>query len=298
MHASRLTTTDKVLAVVKGGKKVSILGARMESEHIGAIMLLTMSLLCQDVVPAKAQESTNIAHQAQNPIANIISVPFENDFNPHTGFHDEFGYVLQVKPVVPFKLSEDWNLITRTIIPVIHVPDLAPGVNGATGLGDANLSLFLSPAKSGAVIWGVGPIVAFPTASHDVLGTGKYSIGPTAVGLSIQGHWLIGVLANNLFSVAGSSERMDVNQMLVQPFVNYNLPDHWYILSSPIITADWKAKPSDVWTVPVGAGVGKIVHFGKLPVNINAQYFNNVVRPEGTTDWSVRFQIQFLFPKK
>ena len=262
------------------------------------IMLLAMSVLWQGAVPARAQQSAEIAHQAQNPIANIISVPFENDFNPNTGIHDKFGYVLQVKPVVPFKLSEDWNVITRTIIPVIHVPDLAPGVNGTTGLGDVNLSLFLSPAKVGPIIWGAGPIVSFPTATQDILGTGKVSIGPTAVALSIQGHWLFGVLVNNLFSVAGPSGREDVNQMLVQPFVNYNLPGGWYLTSSPIITANWKAKSSDTWTVPVGGGVGKIVHFGKLPVNFYVQYFQNVVRPEGTTDWSVRFQVQFLFPEK
>ncbi len=260
------------------------------------IMLLAMSVLCWGAVPVRAQEEE--AHQAQNPIANLISVPFENDFNPHTGIHREFSYVLEVKPVVPFHLSEDWNLITRTIIPVIQVPDLAPGVKGTSGLGDVNLSLFLSPAKSGDIIWGAGPIVSFPTATEDILGTGKLSVGPTVAALTIQGHWLFGTLVYNLFSVEGPSGRTDVNQMLIQPFVNYNLPQGWYIVSSPIITANWKAKPREKWTVPVGGGVGKLVHFGKLPVNVYTQFFQNVTRPEGTTDWSIRFQMQFLFPKK
>ncbi len=140
--------------------------------------------------------------------------------------------------------------------------------------------------------------MSFPTATHDILGTEKFSVGPTAVALSIQGHWLFGVLVNNLFSVAGESGPEDVNQMLVQPFLNYNLPGKWYLTSSPFITANWKAKSSHIWTLPLGGGVGKIVHFGKLPVNFYVQYFQNIIRPEGTGDWSVRLQFQFLFPEK
>jgi hypothetical protein len=109
-------------------------------------------------------QNSDIAKQAQNPIARLISVPFENDFNPNTGPNKEDSYVLQMKPVVPVSLSKDWNLITRTIIPVIQTPDPAPGVNGASGLGDISLSLFLSPARVSRIIWGAGPIVSFPTA--------------------------------------------------------------------------------------------------------------------------------------
>ena len=225
-------------------------------------------------------------------------MPFENDFSPQTGANNEDSYVLQMKPVVPFSLSKDWNLITRTIIPIIQVPDLAPGVNGTTGLGDVNVSLFLSPAKVGPVIWGVGPIISFPTATESILGTKKLSVGPTVVGLRIQGHWLYGALVNNLFSVAGPSARPDVNQMLVQPFVNYNFTHGWYLVTSPVITANWEVKPDERWVVPVGGGVGKIVHFGKLPVNAHTQFFRNVQRPGGTSSWSARFQMQFLFPKK
>jgi hypothetical protein len=249
-------------------------------------------------IEAEAQETPEIAKQAQNPIATLISVPFENDFNPQTGFKKEDGYVLEMKPVVPFPLSNDWNLITRTIIPVIQVPDLAPGVDGTAGLGDVQLSLFLSPAKVGAVIWGAGPVVSFPTASQGILGTKKLSLGPTVVVLRIQGHWLFGTLVQNLTSVVGPSARADVNQMLMQPFVNYNLKHGWYLTSSPIITANWEVNPNQRWIVPVGGGVGKIVHFGKLPVNMYTQFFRNVERPDGTTHWSARFQAQLLFPKK
>jgi hypothetical protein len=267
------------------------------------MLSVAISMLCRAVVPACAQESSaqgtsEIAKQAQNPIASVISVPIENDFNPQTGINKEDSYVLQFKPVVPFKLSDDWNLITRTIVPVIQVPELAPGVNGTTGLGDIQTSLFLSPAKVGKVIWGAGPVISLPTATEDILGTKKVSIGPTAVALSIQGHWLFGTLVQNLFSVAGPSARRDVNQMLMQPFVNYNMRHGWYLTSSPIITSNWEANSNNRWTVPVGGGLGKIVHFGKLPVNSYIQFFRNVERPDGTTSWSARFQMQFLFPKK
>src|ERR1700681_4302903 len=150
----------------------------------------------------EAQATPEIAKQAQNPIANLISVPFENDFNPQTGVNKDNSYILQMKPVVPFRLSNDWILITRTIIPVIQVPDLARGVNGTTGLGDVQESLFLSPAKADRVIWGAGPAISFPTATQSILGTKKLSIGPNVVVLRSQGHWLFGTLVQNLWSVA------------------------------------------------------------------------------------------------
>jgi hypothetical protein len=261
-------------------------------------VVLALAMLSMNLQRACAQESSDIAKQAQNPIASLVSVPLENDFNPHTGVDKENSYVFELKPVVPFRLSDNWTLITRTIIPVIQVPDLAPGVSGTSGLGDVQESLFLSPAKAGPVIWGAGPVISFPTATEKILGTKKLSLGPTVVVLRSQGHWLFGSLVQNLFSVAGPSGRPDVNQMLLQPFVNYNLPHKWYLTSSPIITANWEAKSSERWVVPVGGGVGKIVHLGKQPVNVYTQFFRNVQRPDGTSSWSARFNMTFLFPKK
>jgi hypothetical protein len=160
-------------------------------------IILSLTVLFADIQSTRAQESSDIAKQAQNPIASLISVPFENDFNPHTGANKEDSYVFEMKPVVPFRLSNDWNLITRTIIPVIQVPDLAPGVSGTSGLGDVQESLFLSPTKAGPVIWGAGPVISFPTATEKILGTKKLSLGPTVVVLRSQGHWLFGSLVQN-----------------------------------------------------------------------------------------------------
>ena len=134
------------------------------------IILMSLTILIAGVQSTRAQETSNEAKQAQNPIARVISVPFENDFNPHTGISKNDEYILQVKPVVPIKLSNDWNLITRTVIPVIQTPDLTPSISGTSGVGDVSLSLFLSPSRAfHKIIWGAGPVVSFPTASQDIL---------------------------------------------------------------------------------------------------------------------------------
>ena len=249
------------------------------------------------VSQAFAQDETELAKKTQNPIADLISVPLQSNFNFGAGSKDKMIYILNVQPVIPFQLTDDWNLIMRVIMPIINQPSLFPGVGSATGLGDINPSFFLSPAKPGGVIWGIGPTITFPTASDRLLGSGKWSMGPTGVALAIQGPWVFGALLNNQWSFAGWGDKA-VNAFLLQPFVNYNLPDGWYLTSSPILTADWKAdRAGDVWTVPLGGGVGKLFRIGKLPVNTQLAAYGNVAKPEFGPDWQLRFQIQFLFPK-
>jgi hypothetical protein len=237
-----------------------------------------------------------LAKAAQNPVAKLISVPFQNNFNFGVGPNDATQYILNVQPVIPISLSEDWNLITRTIMPIINQPSPAPGVPSVFGLGDINPTFFLSPAKSGKLIWGVGPTFSFPTATDSMLGNGKWCAGPAVVALTMQGHWVIGAIANQQWSFAGWGNK-DVSAFLVQPFVNYNLPHGWYLCSAPIMTANWEANSGDKWTVPLGGGIGKIQRFGKLPLNIQLQAFYNVEKPDNAADWQLRFQVQFLFPK-
>ena len=249
-----------------------------------------------------------LVKQTQNPVADLISVPFQNNFNFAAGpKHNHQIYLLNIQPVIPVHVTEDWNVIARIITSVINLPSLAPGVGSATGLGDINPTFFLSPAKSGELIWGVGPTFTLPTASDKLLGNGKFSLGPAAVGLMMKEQWVFGALFNNQWSVAGWGGG-HVNQMLIQPFVNYNLPDHWYLVSAPIMTANWAAKGSDVWTVPLGGGIGKLFRLGqvlplegheiaKLPINTQIQFFGNVARPDDGAKWQLRFQFQFLFPK-
>lgn len=251
----------------------------------------------EHVRPSASSSTEGLAKAAQNPVADMISVPFQSNFNFGVGPSNSLQYVLNFQPVIPVHLSDDWNLITRTIIPFINQASPAPGISSDYGLGDTTLELFLSPAKPGEWIWGVGPIFQFPTATDTELGQGQWGIGPTAVVLRSDGHWLYGVLANQLWSYAGESGRPALNQMLVQPFVNYNFPHGWYLVSAPIITANWRETAGNAWTVPVGGGVGKIIRIGKLPINVQVEAFANVVRPDNGPDWQLRAQITFLFPR-
>ena len=269
-----------------------------------ALLGLMAALLLSGGVPAGAagpedESATELAKKTQNPVADLISVPFQNNFNFGVGTKDATVYILNVQPVIPIHLNHDWNLITRTIMPIINQPSLFDGPNAisgsAWGLGDINPSFFLSPAGSSRFIWGAGPTFTLPTATDWRLGSGKFSLGPTAVALTMQGPWVIGALANNQWSVAGWGDK-DVNQLLVQPFVNFNFGGGWYLTTSPIITSNWEARSSDRWTVPIGAGVGKLFKVGKLPINTSLQAYYNVEKPQYAADWQLRFQVQFLLP--
>ena len=258
------------------------------------LLLSSMILLSQ---PVSAEEKADLAKAAQNPVADMISLPFQNNTNFGIGPDDDVQNVLNIQPVIPINLNTNWNLITRTIAPLIYQPQTVPEISSEFGLGDINETVFLSPAKPGEVIWGIGPIVSMPTATSDVLGTGKWSAGASVVALTMPGRWVIGGLVSNLWSFAGDSDRADVNQFLFQYFINYNMPEGWYLTSSPTITANWEAESGEQWTVPLGGGLGKIFKIGNQPMNAQMQAFYNVETPNEGPDWSLRFQLQFLFPK-
>jgi len=244
-----------------------------------------------------ADEASEIAKQAQNPVASLISVPFQDDINFGVGPESDVQNVLEIEPVIPFKLNDDWNLITRTIIPVVEQPTLAPGVGNVTGLGDIQPSFYLSPARPGAVIWGIGPSFSFASATDRSLGSGKDSAGISAAALTIQGHWLVGALITDVVSFAGEKNRESVSQFLIEPFINYNFSHGWYLTSSPIVTANWKATSRNQWTVPVGGGGGKIFHVGHQAFNAIVQAFDNVEHPHDAGNWTLRLQLSLLFPK-
>ncbi len=247
--------------------------------------------------PESDEERTAaLAKAAQNPVANLISFPLQNNTAFGIGPYERAQNVLNIQPVIPFHITEDWLLITRTILPVVWQPNDQPR-QGWFGFGDLNPSLFLSPAKPGKLIWGVGPAFVLPTATAEQLGQGKFSLGPSVVALTTPGHWVIGALVNNVWSVAGPHERPVVNQMLLQWFVNYNIKHGWYLVTSPIVTADWRAPSGNQWVVPLGGGVGRIMKLGFQPVNITGQFYGNAVHPEGASPWGMRLQIQFLFPQ-
>jgi hypothetical protein len=249
---------------------------------------------------ARAERSAeDLAKLAQNPVGNLISVPFQNNTNLNYGPLEGNQNILNIQPVIPIEISPDWNIITRTIIPIVSQPALSPGDSRINGIGPTQISAFLSPADpKGGLIWGVGAVTQVPTATNDALGSSRWGLGPTFVVLRLsQGNpWVYGFLVNNIWSV-GHGSGGPYNNFLIQPFLNYNLESGTYLTSSPVITANFNASSGNVWTIPAGGGVGRIFKFGKLPVNMQIGAYYNVGRPEFAANWTVRAQVQFMFPK-
>jgi hypothetical protein len=253
----------------------------------------------KDQPPAEGGKDTgDLAKAVQNPVADLISVPFQNNTSYNIGVNERAANTLNIQPVIPVHLSDSVLLISRIILPISYQPDLTNTGGGSSGFGDVNPTFFFSPAKPGKLIWGVGPALILPTATQRSVGTGKWSAGPAAVALVQPGHWTIGVLASQVWSFAGPSDRSTVSLMTVQYFVNYNLAHAWYLTSSPILTFNWEAPSSEEWLVPFGGGVGKIFKLGKLPLNGSVQAYYNVRSDESTTlaRWQARVQLAFLFP--
>ena len=255
---------------------------------------------------AAGDEAAELAKKTQNPVSSMISLPLQNNFNLGVGPEGHTQYILNIQPVYPMSLSENWNWIHRLIMPVIDQPDMAPrgappavadALDGEFGLGDINYQGFLSPAKPGKIIWGIGPQLVFPTASDDILGSDKWSAGPALIVLTMQGPWVYGSVVSNVWSFAGDDDRDDVSLMTIQPFVNYNFPGGLYLKYGPIMTCNWKADSGDRWTVPIGGGVGKILKIGKQPVNMSVAAYYNVEHPDDGAEWQVQLQFQLLFPK-
>lgn len=248
---------------------------------------------------AESAEESELAKAVQNPVANLISVPFQDNIDFGIGPFYRVRNTLNIQPVVPVPLGERWNLINRVILPIIYEPHLAETRGGVFGLGDTSATFFLSPAKPGALMWGVGPVLLLPTGTSGMRGTGKWSAGPSVVLVTQPSRWTLGVLAQNVWSFAGDAERVEVNQLLLQYFINYNLPNAWYLTSAPILTANWKAPSENRWVVPFGGGIGKVFQLGRQPMNGSISAYYNVVSPDNPSgpDWQLRFQLALLFPK-
>jgi hypothetical protein len=273
----------------------------------GVVALASSAWGQEAAPPPAAQPSTlELAKKTQNPVADLISVPFQNNLNFGYGAKNapepsSTQYVLNIQPVIPLSLGETgFNLITRPIVPIIRQPDLVEG-GDTWGMGDIQIQSYLSPAGSKELIWGVGGVLQPPTATEGKkLGTQKWSAGPAVVVLTMPGKWVFGGLVTQLWSFAGKNDREDVSLTTFQPFVNYNFERGWYVSASPIVTANWEADGNDnKFTVPLGGGFGRLIRLGKLPVNLQAQAFYNVVKPDEdpAADWTLRLQMQFLFPK-
>ena len=271
------------------------------SKKAAGLVFVIIFLLTLNRAMAAEQGNTDLAKAAQNPVADMISLPIQNNTNFGIEPGDSVQNILNVQPVWPISLNEKWNLITRTIFPLMWQPVWSNGPWGEDsdltfGLGDITFTAFFSPKESGRMIWGAGPVLLIPTATDDVLGSDKWGAGPSFVILTMNGNWVVGSLFSNVWSLAGSGDR-DVNLFTWQYFINYNMADGWYLTSAPIITANWEAPSGEEWTVPFGGGVGKIFRIGKQPMNATAQAYYNVEKPTNGPDWQLRLQLQFLFPK-
>ena len=272
----------------------------MTSNHARRLTAALSIAATLAATPAYAELSAEeLAKLAQNPVGNLISVPFQNNTNLNFGPEKGTQNVLNIQPVIPISVDKDWNIITRTIVPVISMPSLGPDTPARSGVGDIQLTAFLSPANPGEWIWGLGAITQLPTNSSEELGNKNWGLGPSAVLLHIKhgDPWVYGVLVNNLWSLTSDKQGGAYNNGLIQPFLNYNFEGGLYLTSAPILTVDWKADSGQQWTVPVGGGVGKIFHFGKLPVNTQISAYYNVVRPDFGANWQIRAQVQLMFPK-
>lgn len=242
---------------------------------------------------AQENNDAELAKATQNPLAAMYSLPFQNNTTYNNEPNGKHQNVLNIQPVLPFKLSDKLNLVNRIVAPIITQP--SPTENSvSTGLGDINWSAWLSPSKAGKLIYGVGPALQLPTSSSREFGSGEFGVGPSVVLLTMIDKWVAGIVSNNIWTFGDASE----NKFLFQYFVNFNLPNAWYLVSAPIITSNWKADSGEKWVVPFGGGAGKVFRLGKLPVNFNAQVYYNLDKPTGVGDWQTRFQLQFLFPKK
>jgi hypothetical protein len=254
--------------------------------------------LIASTAQADEADETSLAMQLSNPVAALISVPLQLNYDQDIGPADDGDrWLLNVQPVIPFDLNDDWNLISRTILPVVRQSDIFPGAGTQTGTGDVVQSIFFSPKAPTASgwIWGAGPVLLLPTGSNDLLTTDKWGAGPTAVVLKQSNGWTRGVLANHLWSFAGDEDRADVNATFLQPFLTYTTPTQWTFGLNTESSYDWE---NEQWSVPVNASASKLLRFGNQLVSLGGGVRYWLDSPDsGPEGFGLRFTMTLLFPR-
>jgi len=268
----------------------------MKKVYILFLLLSSTILFAQEITESQLTsedaEAAALAKATQNPLAAMYSLPFQNNTTFGVGPFESTHNVLNIQPVIPVSIGKNVNMINRIIIPIVSTP-LYSEDESNTGLADISYTAWFSPTKVSKLIWGFGPAFQIPTGSDpDEFGSHEFGVGPSLVALTIIDKWVAGVVINNIWTFGDVKE----NKFLFQYFVNYNLPNAVYLVSAPIMTANWNAT-GEKWIVPFGGGIGKVFKLGKQPININAQGYYNAVKPDGWGDFQMRVQVQLLFPK-
>lgn len=271
--------------------------------RLWALIIAYLGLSAPMMVQAATDEELALANiplaqELTNPVADLISVPIQMNFDQNIGLNDEGEKLTtNIQPVIPFEVNSEWNLITRTIVPVVYQEKIIPGDESQSGLGDINLQLFLSPKKptSSGLIWGAGALVLLPTATDTLIGSEKWGAGPAGVALKIDGPWTYGGLANHVWSFAGDDDRADISNTFVQPFAAYTWPSAWTVSVQSESSYNWNREE---WSIPVNAAVSKLVFFGKLPVSLQAGVGRWLETPgAGPEGLRYRLQANIVLPK-
>ncbi len=275
------------------------------SASLLAVSLLSFGAAAQSATSApppdvsSANDTTELAKKLQNPIGDLYSIPFQNNTNFNAGPNKGTQDILNIQPVIPIHINEDWNVITRTILPLVWSPSLQPAQSVPFGLAPTSFSAFLSPKNPvDGWVWGVGPIAELPTITSKTLGSNVWGLGPAVVVVKLAGPIVTGALVNNVFSLGGTPAPGGTRYSLftVNPFFNYNFGGGWYVGTSPIITANWLTAGNNAWTLPVGADVGRVIKIGgKLPVNFQIGAYYNALRPQFGSTWQLRTQVTLIF---
>jgi hypothetical protein len=246
------------------------------------------------------QTPENLEKLARNPVGDAVKIPLAESINFDAGPHGRTSSSLQIQPTIPFPIAKDWLLIPRIVAtPAAYEPETSQASGGSTGLGDMVATVFLTPARTGMVVWGVGPSLLIPTATDTNTGAGKWGLGPS-LALIVQPNWgSIATAVQNIWSLPGNSQRTSVNQLQIETSLSYNLPHGWYLLTAPTFSSDWTQSSGDRWLVPFGGGAGRTLEFGKKAVDWNIAVYSNAIRPVGQLypKWQISLQCTLLYPR-
>jgi len=261
---------------------------------LGCLLVSSIRLLAQ--APQPDHNVTELAKTTQNPVGDLVSVPFQFNFNSGGALRDETFFNLNFQPVIPIHISPKVTLISRTIVPF----NSFSGPNGTrySGAGDIQQQTFFTPGKAGKVIWGIGPAFSLPAATALPAQTGTWAAGGSAVVLAMPGPWVLGSLFSQLSPLTDANGQPRTNLFLWQYFVNYNFSKGWAIASAPSITANWDAPSGQQWTIPVGLGISRTTVFNRQPMTLTFQYYKNVRKPDNSPGTLARFAVTFIFPQR